>query len=145
MITVEKLTVDHMKEILKQESAEGLRPHVTEESLSILASQPHTFSCISKEDGRVLLCGGVTEYWPGRGEAWAILNKDCKREFIALHNATKRLFDICPVRRIELAADIGFEPAHRWARLLGFELEAPLLKAYTIEGRDVSLYARIKN
>ncbi len=144
MIDVVKFEADHLMKLLEQETTEYIKPHVTRANAEKLALETYALTCISQEDGRVLLCGGVAEYWPGRGEAWAIVAKHCKKEFVALHNATRRLFEVCPIRRIEAAVDVKLEQGHRWVKLLGFKLEAPLLKAYDINGNDVSLYARVR-
>lgn len=84
------------------------------------------------------------KYWEGRGEAWAIIDDDCKKEFLTIHNFAKRFFEICPLKRIEATVDAGFSPGHRWVKMLGFKLEAPLLKSYLPNGGDSSLYAKVR-
>ena len=144
MIETVKLKADHLMQLLEQDITEiMLKPHITRESAENLEKQDYTFTCISKLTGKIVFCGGVTEYWKNRGEAWAILNKGCTKEFIGVHNATRRLFEVCPIRRIEAAVEVDFMEGHRWVRALGFKMEAERLRAYTIDGRDVSLYARI--
>lgn len=145
MIETVKLEAHHLMKLLEAGVSEYMvKPHVTIETAKNLESQNYAFTCISKESGRILMCGGIAEYWENRGEAWALLSTDCRAEFIGLHNATKRLFEVCPIRRIEAAVDVDFHPGHRWIMSLGFKLEAPRLKSYTVDGRDVSLYARVK-
>ena len=95
-------------------------------------------------DGKIFLCGGVATLWPGRGEAWAIIDKKSKPHFSAIHKASRKFFDECPVKRIEASIPVDFEKARRWIELLGFELEANSRRAYMPDGSDWALYARVK-
>lgn len=118
--------------------------YLSDEDLRLYGSQSKHAYTIFGEDGQVLLCGGVTDCWPGRGMAWAVLNLDCRHHFISIHNMAKRFFEACPIRRIEAAVEVGFEAGHRWVNALGFQLEAARLRSYFPDGRDASLYARVK-
>jgi hypothetical protein len=143
MIEVLKFKAEHMAYMKEQQATAYLKTYTTPEQDKLLENTlAHTI--VSRETKRVLMCAGVVEYWPGRGEAWAIFDEKCKSEFIYIHGAVKKFLEICPVKRIEAAVDIGFEAGHRWVKALGFELEAPLLKSYRpVNGGDVSLYARV--
>lgn len=143
MIQVVRFKAEHLSQLMEQEATQYLRAYLTPAHIAALEQSPHSMTGLA--DGRVVICGGVVEYWPNRGEAWAIIDQNCKEHFTAIHNAVKRFFEVCPLRRIEAAVDIGFEAGHRWMRLLGFELEAPVLRAYRPEGGDCSLYARVKH
>lgn len=143
MIEVLRFKAEHMAYMKEQEATAYLKKYTTPEQDKLLETALSN-TIVSKIDGRVLFCGGVVEYWPGRGEAWAIFDQNVKKEFVYIHSAVKRFFDICPVKRIEAAVDVGFEAGHRWIKTLGFTLEAPILKSYRPEGTDVSLYARVK-
>ena len=92
---------------------------------------------------RIIGCAGIVMIGL-HGTAWAMLAHDAGRFFIAIHRAVKRGLDSCPARRIEMHVDVNFEEGHRWARLLGFQQEAPRLRAWLPDGGDVSLYARVR-
>ncbi len=136
----------------KADDINEINPQPANISMANMLSREHwlrieqqRFSYTMRVEGRVVACTGVFEYWPGRGEVWAILDKDCKEEFLYIHKAAKRFFEVCPVNRIEATVELGFPEGHRWMRLLGFELEAPVLKKYFPNGSDCSLYAKVRN
>jgi hypothetical protein len=141
MVTIKPYEAQHLRELIEAESNVHLKNVLKPEHLLALECN-WAFSAIG-EDGRVLCSAGVNELWPSRGEAWAVLHPRCKSEFLGIHNAVKRFLLVCPIRRIEAAVKVGFQEGHRWAKALGFELEAPRLKAYSPEGHDMALYARV--
>lgn len=143
MISVEPFRARDATELSEQEATAYLRPFISEEVMKALEGSPYAYT-LRGADGRVVACAGVYEYWKGRGEAWALMDKNCKSEFFAVHNAVKRFLEICPVRRIEAVVDAGFEAGHRWVKALGFELEAPRLRGYRPTGGDCALYARVR-
>lgn len=145
MITVERFKGEHLLRLDEQGATAYLRPYFRDESIKALEHSAFAYTAFSKETNRVLGCGGVYEFWKDRGEAWAILSKNCRKEFIAIHNATKRFFDLCSIRRIEVTVDCNFNNAHRWARSLGFQMEAERMRAYHPNGTDCALYARVRN
>lgn len=140
-IQVQKFKAEHMKELKEQEAMAYLKPYMTGDHLLSTEKSPFSFTATSKD--RVIACAGLVEYWPGRAEAWAVLSPDCKREFLSLHGAVREFLDSAPVRRIEAAVKIGFYPGHRWVRALGFQLEAPLMKCFLVDGTDCALYSRV--
>lgn len=132
---------EHMM-MLGQEALRPLAGFVTRKNLELMEQLPHSYTIQVNE--KYVLCGGFVEYWAGRAEAWAVVNQDCKREFLAMHRQVVELMDMVPFKRIELAVEIDFKPGHRWAKKLGFDLEAQRLRRYMPTGGDVSLYARVK-
>lgn len=143
MIRVVPYSVEHF-EALK--AAEGQHFAGAEFSWEQAKHIEHSqaFTALSL-DGRVLGCGGVVEYWKGRGEAWAFFSRDCKKEFLAITLATRRFLKICPTRRIEAAAEVGFDAGKRWLETLGFTPASPWpMKAYKPDGADCFLYAMVK-
>lgn len=101
------------------------------------------YTAIEGED--VLACAGVLPAGSHRAVAWALLGEIGPALFLRVHREVERFLARQPYRRIEALVDCGFDEAHRWVRLLGFEREAERMKAYTPDGRDVALYARVKN
>jgi hypothetical protein len=121
---------------------EYLKPYMDSKHLNALVGDK-AFTAVSIKDGSVLACAGIVQYWDSRGEAWAMFDPNFKECFLAVHNAVKRFLNVCPMKRIEAVVDLGYERGHRWIKLLGFDLEAPLLKAYRPDGRDCALYAKV--
>jgi len=103
---------------------------------------PHSYT--ATVEGRIVACGGIIEYWPGRAEAWAVLDATSRKDFLAIHNAARRVLNLDHFRRIEAVVDVGFEAGHRWLRALDFRMEAPRMLQYGVDGNDYSLYARVR-
>lgn len=137
-----KMEEEHLEQLIEQPGTRHFKQFVTPEQIKTLAAGKFAYAMITAT-GRVICCGGVVEYWPNRGEAWAIFDTRCRKEFIAIHNHVKRLIKICPWKRIEAAVNVEFDAGHRWAKALGFKMEAENMKAYRPDGGDSALYARI--
>lgn len=134
---------DHIKQLALHKGTMHLINPAFEMGYFEALKGPYSFTAIG-ENGRLIGCGGIFEYWPNRGEVWAMLDASCKRDFIEIDRAVRRMLDVAPYRRLEAIVDVGFEQGHRWCKLLGFELEAPLMRHYHPgHGGDVSLYARV--
>lgn len=95
-------------------------------------------------DNEPVICSGVVQVWQGRYMAWSYVSKNAGICFVSIHKAVRRFLDTSGHRRIEMAVDCDFPQGHRWARLLGFTLEAERLKAYRPDGGDCALYARVR-
>ncbi len=137
-----KFEGEHLEQLKDQEGQEYVREFITPDHVKVLEKDKYAFTILVKE--KIVCCAGVIEYWPGRGVGWAFLQRDCRNAFYYIHKAAKRFLDNCPIKRIEATVDHGFKKGHRWVRALGFELEAPHLKAYMPDGGDSSLYARVR-
>lgn len=94
------------------------------------------------EDGRPLICAGVLPYWPGRGEAWAMVGMDAGPKMLSIHKAVKRFFEVAPFERIEAHVARDFAAGHQWVRMLGFEFEGVKPK-YFPDGGTALGYAKV--
>ena len=95
-------------------------------------------------DGKAIGAAGIIHMWQGRAQAWAFLTNIGPRHFLKAHNSVKQFLNACYVQRIEMTCDTDFPAAHRWAKSLGFHMEAERMKHYSPDGRDCSLYVRIR-
>lgn len=95
-------------------------------------------------DGVPIGAAGIIHQWTGRSLAWAFISNTGPQMFLPFHRAVKHFLDGCYVQRIEMTVDCDFPAAHRWARMLGFKMEAERMRHYSPDGRDCSLYARIR-
>ena len=130
-----------LMELDEQEATQWLRAYVRPEHAAALE---RGMSYTARVDGKIVVCAGVVEHWEGRGEAWAFLAKDSGKHFVAIHRAVKRFLDVCPIKRIEAAVDYEFEPGHEWVTMLDFKIEAQRMRGYFPDGRDATLYARVR-
>jgi len=126
-----------------QESTAYLSQYIPASAVQGLEGD-YSFTGVS--NGRIIGFAGLIEFWPGRAEVWAEFSSSItKNEFVSVHRAALRLLDVCPYIRVEAVVDREFKAANRWAVMLGFKVEADRLEAYSPDGRDCRLYARVKS
>jgi hypothetical protein len=133
---------EHLQKLLEEDAVSYLRPYFSENVTKTMEQAAHITSI--EMNGKVVLCGGVSMYWPGRGEAWVFFDSSCKTNFVPVFRLVKKWLDEVPVRRIEAAVDVGSMFAHRHVQLLGFKMEAPFMKSFRPDGGDCSLYSKVK-
>lgn len=105
-----------------------------------LASLDNSWSLL-RADGAALWCGGTIPQWPGRHLGWSYVSQHAgpymtrvtRKAIAVLNQATGRT---------EITVKADFAEGHRWAKLLGFEVETPLLRAYGPDGEDHVGYVR---
>ena len=139
MLEIVPFLPEHARQI-RQDGTEA--PEISDEALAVMARGPFAGTLLL--DGQPAACAGIALYWPGRGEAWAIVDRRASECCLALHRAVRRARDECGVRRVEALVDIDFERGHRWARSLGFRPHSEPLEAYFPSGRSAVLYERVR-
>lgn len=134
---------EHMVGLLAQPAQARMSQKISPEIAEMLEGTP-AFTAL---DGGVpvgaagVMLAGTGGY---RGVAWAYLTKVPTRKFILIHKGVQQFLEGCYIPRLEMTVDCGFEAGHRWAYLLGFSLEAKVMRSWNAPGEDVSLYARIR-
>jgi len=101
-----------------------------------------SFSVLDGEE--VVACGGALEVSAGRYIAWSYLSNVAKDKMVSLTRHVRRGLALIPYRRMEMDVACDFPEAHRWAKMLGFEMECERRRAFSPDGKDYALYARIK-
>ena len=132
---------DDLRQIDIQPAQRGHVSYLTDEMLEAMAGLD-AFTALVND--RPVMIGGLVHFWPGRAMAWSYLSASAGRHLAALTRATRRFLDLQVVRRLEMYVDDEFEAGHRWARLLGFNLEAKL-EAFRPDGGDQCMYVRIRH
>ena len=142
MIYAVPFEAKHFTQMLVQKEQEWLKNHATVESLSGLEGPyASTLMC----DGRPLACAGAAPYEPHRALVWSFLSDEVDRwTFPYVHAEAVKFLARLPFRRLEASVLVGFEQGHRWMRLLGFTVEAPLQRAFLPDGSDCVGYVKIK-
>lgn len=130
----------HLENLKLQDAQAYLSGWVTKEQGEALEKFPSYTAFI---DGTPIVCAGIIKQWHGRAMAWSFISDVGTNNFMSVHRAVKRFLDGCYIQRIEMTVDRDFEPGHRWARALGFTMEAECMRAYSPGGGDCSLYARV--
>jgi len=127
--------------LLLQPSQDYMYPLL--EQLNIQPLADAGMAWVGEEDGDILAIAGLAPQWENRATAWALVSSMAGKRFLAIHRAVESVLDNARFRRIEATVDIGFEPGHRWMKMLGFRPEG-YLEAYRPDGADQILYARIR-
>ena len=140
MIDVVPFKAAHLAAIELQSAQAYLSEWVTQAQGRELEAHP---SYTALHENKPIAAAGVIPIWQGRGLAWAFVSDAGPNLFLPVHRAVKRFLDGCYVKRIEMTVDCDFEQAHRWAKMLGFEMEAERMKHYAPDGHDCALYARV--
>jgi len=132
---------EHLRTLALQDSQAWMGPKLKIEYGESLVKAGQCFTALDGD--KILACAGVMDMWEGRVLAWALISGDCKKNFVRIFKAIKRFVDSHPADRIEATVDVNFDEGHRLMKLLGFEYEG-LARKYLPDGRDVSMYARVK-
>lgn len=138
---VENFKAEHMFALDLQDDQQYISQYVTPEHAATLELHP---AFTGMHDGRVLICAGIMELWPGRALLWSYLDMQAGKHMVAIHRAGLRLLSTYEGARIEADIDAGFKPGHRWIRMLGFELETECMRKYRPDGGACAKYVRIK-
>lgn len=133
---------EHFAQMRVQDAQKWMHQNLTVADLKGLEG-PHAGTLMV--DGVPLACAGALLYWPDRALVWSFLSSRVDRtNIMTVHAEAQRFIDGLPYRRLEASVVVGFEQGHRWMRLLGFEVEAPLQRAFNVDGSDCVGYVRIR-
>ena len=83
-----------------------------------------------------IAAGGVFELWAGRFQGWALINRQAGPYMLDITRAARKVLAGARPGRIELTVRADFTAAHRWARMLGFEVETPRMRNFGPDGAD---------
>ena len=142
MVETIRFCKDHLNDLEKFHNMVSIADKLTPQVLANMEQRSHSYTVV--EGSKVLGCAGVTEYYQGRGEAWAFIDKNIKQDFIKFHNQVRLFLDRVEIKRVEATVDVGFEDGVRWVKALGFIMEAPLMKNFGRSGEDCMLFSRVR-
>ena len=91
-----------------------------------------------------IAAGGCAPIYKHRAIAWAFLGADSGPYMHQITRKARQLFEMYPAERLEMLVNYEFEAGHRWAKVLGFDVEAPRMRKSGIYGDDETMYVRIK-
>lgn len=141
MIEVKKFEASHVNQLIKK-GLVHLEPLLDDRHLQNLESSAFCYSIF--DNGEILASGGVMLYWPGRGEAWAFVAKDASNRALSIVKIAREALDVTSIARIEATVGCNFIQGHKLLIALGFNIECHRMRKYYADGRDASLYARVK-
>lgn len=98
-------------------------------------------------DERLAACAGIMGFWPGVGEAWAILTDVGRAHPMLVHRAIRdglrAIMRERQYRRIQADVYRDFEVGRIWAVRLGFRKES-VMRAYAPDGKDMVRYVWLR-
>ena len=122
-------------------AAEGQRYGLTDEQLKNIEG-PLSWTLVC--DGEPVVCGGFIQQWPGRYMSWSYVDPAHGKNMVIITREVKKKVDEIQ-GRIEMTVRASFTQGLRWARLLGFSVETPLMRGYGPEGEDHVGFVRFNN
>lgn len=96
-------------------------------------------------DGEPVACMGVVPLTPYRAQAWALISEAWTPTMRMVTRAALGWLQQTRYRRVEAVVSADFEAGHRWARMLGFEVEGGRRPAFMVDGSDGYTYARVRD
>ena len=77
---------------------------------------------------------------------WCFFGKIEAKDFIQIHNLIRSFTKtfILDYKRLEMYVNCDFENGHRWAKALGFTVEAPKMRNFALDGHDQTMYSLIR-
>lgn len=112
-------------------------------SVSVLKymAKDHAFTVM--RDGEPIACGGTLTNWAGNYMAWAYMTAASGPHMLQISRLVKQ--GLAGLKgRIAMTTPLRFKQGIRWAKLLGFEVETPVLKHWGIDGADHVGFVRIQ-
>jgi hypothetical protein len=131
----------HLHTLVLQEAQAWMGPMLKDDYGDALKKSGPCFT--ATEGDEIIVCAGLVNMWENRSQAWALISQDAGRHFVRIFRAMRSFLDLQDTRRIEATVDAKFQQGHRLMRMLGFQHEG-LMRAYLPDGRDASLYGRIR-
>jgi hypothetical protein len=127
----------------------AVQPHQADWKLKLaegdwgsLCTPPHRAWSALADDGRTLACAGFVDLGGGKARAWSLLAGDAGRAMAGVTRAVKDALEQAGFRRVDIEVASGFEPARRWAAMLGFQQEG-VMRAWFDDGSDAELWSRL--
>lgn len=137
---IEPFKPEHLLAMSLLDSQPFIKAGLSDPSYATALAEHGAYTAVEGE--RVLGCGGLVQVWPGRFQAWAVLDKNIgPHQMTKIHRAVSRFLAL-QTGRVEAVVATGFAPGHRWVRLLGFTRETEVMRGWLPGGGDAIQYAR---
>lgn len=133
---------EHFRHIsLQEHDVMHLAAHLSDDFARVLETE---FALSAWANFRCIGAAGLVGMWPGTALAWAIVSKDAGPYLKPITKKVRSVIQASPFKRIEMRTDVNFKQGNQWARLLGFTLEAPLMRKSGSLGEDQCLYSMVR-
>lgn len=99
------------------------------------------FTARDAETGRILICGGASEWHKQHASLWAVLATSKSGNMQLITRRVRAFIDQLPHRRVDAMIHSDFAAAKRWAHIIGLFHEATLADAMP-DGGDALIFRR---
>lgn len=140
---VEPFHPDHFQRLEVQDHQADWKRKIDQGDWAVLGQPPHRAWSALSDDGRTLACAGFVDLGGGKARAWSLLAGDAGRAMAGVTRAVMRALAEAGFRRVDIEVAVGFEPARRWAAMLGFQCEG-VMRAWLDDGSDAELWSRVR-
>lgn len=101
-------------------------------------------------NGEVIGVGGIVMFYPGRGEAWAVLSEKVNNFKVEVLLCIKKILEQGVIdtgaKRLECSVREDFPKSRAMIEFLGFKCDTPEpLQFYCPDGASVRLYSKINS
>src|SRR5216684_976556 len=137
-----KFNGEHLKSIISQDMNKHQRDVFPDELIEQIEKRSCQITILYKD--KIMLCGGVTPYWPGRAELWSVFSENSRQYLVPTIRAMKwwiREQIKLNFRRLEWASSVDNLNSKRMAKIIGFKLEIECAKNYLPNGEDCSIFS----
>lgn len=95
--------------------------------------------------GECIAASGCVPVFPHRAVGWAVVSDKASPHMLALVRKFRRVLSNLDYQRIEASVRSDFNHGHRFAKLIGLQLETPEpLRKYGANGEDEMIYAMVR-
>ncbi|RTL04991.1 hypothetical protein EKK58_09295 [Candidatus Dependentiae bacterium] len=137
-----KCTAEHIKLIVPQYGMEAEKMlYLSPEYADVLTEN---FALSAWAGVKCIAAAGIVHCNKHRAVGWTLIGRNAGPYMRQITKKVRNVLDGYAVARLEMTVRTDFHEGHRWAELLGFEMEAARMRKHGLNGEDETLYVRIK-
>lgn len=142
MLTFLPCYPEHIKLIEHQDGLdEEKKVFLSKTFINLVESE---FSLSAWNGSQCVAAAGLLRVFDHRAMAWTFMGKHAGPHMRQITRKVRDVIDSYPAQRIEMLVNCDYEAGHRWAKMLGFEVEAPRMRMSGALGQDEALYSKVK-
>lgn len=142
-LELRKCTIEHIALVEPQSDAFLEKGYLLQPAFAQTIKE--NFSISAWDGTRCVAAAGFIPLYPHRATAWALMGASAGKYMREITRHVRRALDEQPYKRVEMLVDYKFDAGHRWAKMLGFQVEAERMIASGFFGNDETMYVRIKS
>ena len=130
----------HLDDLDLIDQMEFMKPYLKDRLYAGFVDDEKSYSVTS--NGKAIACGGMVKLDDFKWVIWALMGKETASHMTGITRAVKTFLEQNKKPRIEMHVRDGFDEAHKWAKILGFECETPNGMKNWADRKTYYLYSR---